>query len=112
MTEKVRYPRVSSFKKTDDFRAHLEKVDAVMPCDDAIETAPASPLAQSAEVGGVRIGNRFAIQPMEGWDGNEKGEPSDLTRRRWRNFGLSGAKLIWGGKLSRSCRRGAPIRTN
>lgn len=98
MTEKVRYPRVSSFKKTDDFRAHLEKVDAVMPCDDAIETAPASPLAQSAEVGGVRIGNRFAIQPMEGWDGNEKGEPSDLTRRRWRNFGLSGAKLIWGGE--------------
>jgi len=88
LTEKVRYPRVSSFKKTEDFRAHLEKVDAVMPCDDGIETAPTSPLAQAAEVGGVRIGNRFAIQPMEGWDGNEKGEPSDLTRRRWRNTDL------------------------
>ena len=24
--------------------------------------------------------------------------PSDLTRRRWRHFGLSGAKLIWGGE--------------
>ena len=94
----MRYPRVSSFKKTDDFRAHLAKVDAVMPCDDQIEGAPSSPLAQAFEVGGVRIGNRFAIQPMEGWDGNEAGEPSDLTRRRWRNFGLSGAKLIWGGE--------------
>ena len=43
-------------------------------------------------------GNRFCILPMEGWDGTREGEPSDLTRRRWRNFGLSGAKLIWGGE--------------
>jgi 2,4-dienoyl-CoA reductase-like NADH-dependent reductase (Old Yellow Enzyme family) len=35
---------------------------------------------------------------MEGWDGTRTGEPSDLTRRRWRNFGTSGAKLIWGGE--------------
>ena len=35
---------------------------------------------------------------MEGWDGTEDGQPTDLTRRRWRNFGLSGAKLIWGGE--------------
>lgn len=98
MTEKVRYPRVSSFKQTEDFRAHLKEIEAVMPCDDQIAGAPASPLAQTAEAGGVRIGNRFAIHPMEGWDGSENGEPSDLTRRRWRNFGLSGAKLIWGGE--------------
>ena len=35
---------------------------------------------------------------MEGWDGTTDGLPSDLTRRRWRHFGLSGAKLIWGGE--------------
>jgi 2,4-dienoyl-CoA reductase-like NADH-dependent reductase (Old Yellow Enzyme family) len=35
---------------------------------------------------------------MEGWDGTKEGEPSELTRRRWRNFGRSGAKLIWGGE--------------
>ena len=35
---------------------------------------------------------------MEGWDGTRDGEPSDLTRRRWRNFGISGAKLMWGGE--------------
>jgi 2,4-dienoyl-CoA reductase-like NADH-dependent reductase (Old Yellow Enzyme family) len=35
---------------------------------------------------------------MEGWDGTEDGRPSDLTRRRWQNFGRSGAKLIWGGE--------------
>lgn len=35
---------------------------------------------------------------MEGWDGTAEGEPTDLTRRRWRHFGISGAKLIWGGE--------------
>ena len=27
-------------------------------------------------------------------------EPTDLVFRRWRNFGLSGAKLIWGGEAT------------
>ena len=44
------------------------------------------------------IGNRFATHPMEGWDGTLDGLPTELTRRRWRHFGLSGAKLIWGGE--------------
>ena len=57
-----------------------------------------SPLARPFEIDGVRVGNRFCILPMEGWDGTPDGEPSDLTRRRWRNFGLSGAKLMWGGE--------------
>ena len=35
---------------------------------------------------------------MEGWDGTPDGEPTDLTIRRWRNFGASGAKLVWGGE--------------
>jgi len=35
---------------------------------------------------------------MEGWDGTRDGKPSEATIRRWRNFGLSGAKLIWGGE--------------
>ena len=46
-------------------------------------------------------GNRFAIQPMEGWDGTGDGMPTDHVRRRWRNFGRSGAKLIWGGEAFR-----------
>lgn len=35
---------------------------------------------------------------MEGWDGTPDGVPSDRTIRRWQHFGLSGAKLIWGGE--------------
>jgi 2,4-dienoyl-CoA reductase-like NADH-dependent reductase (Old Yellow Enzyme family) len=40
---------------------------------------------------------------MEGWDGTTDGEPSALTVRRWRNFGRSGAKLIWGGEAVAVC---------
>ena len=35
---------------------------------------------------------------MEGWDGTTDGRPTELTTRRWKNFGISGAKLIWGGE--------------
>jgi 2,4-dienoyl-CoA reductase-like NADH-dependent reductase (Old Yellow Enzyme family) len=35
---------------------------------------------------------------MEGWDGTSDGNPSDFTIRRWKRFGSSGAKLIWGGE--------------
>src|SRR5262249_45976847 len=41
---------------------------------------------------------RMAVQPMEGWDGTADGNPTESTLRRWRRFGASGAKLIWGGE--------------
>jgi NADPH2 dehydrogenase len=36
---------------------------------------------------------RFAAQPMEGWDAEPDGRPSELTRRRWLRMATSGAKL-------------------
>jgi 2,4-dienoyl-CoA reductase-like NADH-dependent reductase (Old Yellow Enzyme family) len=47
---------------------------------------------------GITIGNRIAVQPMEGWDGTPDGKPTELTIERWKKFGRSGAKLIWGGE--------------
>jgi NADPH2 dehydrogenase len=41
------------------------------------------------------VGNSLAIHPMEGCDGNPDGSPGELTFRRYRRFGESGAKLIW-----------------
>jgi len=69
-----------------------------MECDAEAPPAGRSALAQPIEAGGVRVGNRFCILPMEGWDGTSDGRPTDLTARRWRHFGISGAKLIWGGE--------------
>jgi 2,4-dienoyl-CoA reductase-like NADH-dependent reductase (Old Yellow Enzyme family) len=90
------YPRVASLKTAAAFRAHLERSSISLEFDDIVDASGA--LAQPIEVDGVRVGNRFCVLPMEGWDGTTSGEPSDLTRRRWRNFGKSGAKLMWGGE--------------
>jgi 2,4-dienoyl-CoA reductase-like NADH-dependent reductase (Old Yellow Enzyme family) len=92
------YPRVASLRTPESFRAHLRTAGIAMEFDDALEPPGRSPLAASIEVDGARVGNRFCILPMEGWDGTPEGEPSPLTVRRWRHFGASGAKLIWGGE--------------
>ena len=68
--------------------------------DEALTATGGSPLAQPIEVEGITVGNRWCIHPMEGWDANRDGSPTEYTIRRWRNFGLSGAKLIWGGEAA------------
>ncbi len=55
-----------------------------------------SPLTGPITVGGRFVGNRLAIHPMEGCDGEPDGSPGELTFRRYRRFGDGGAKLIWG----------------
>jgi 2,4-dienoyl-CoA reductase-like NADH-dependent reductase (Old Yellow Enzyme family) len=92
------YPRIASFKTADALRRHLHGIGVRLELDDVVEAGPSSPLARSFTSGEMDVGNRFCILPMEGWDGTPDGQPSDLTRRRWRHFGQSGAKLIWGGE--------------
>jgi NADPH2 dehydrogenase len=92
------YPRVASFKTAAAFRSHLAAHRIPLELDDVLAPASTSPLARPLDVEGVRVGNRFCILPMEGWDGTPDGEPTELTRRRWRHFGISGAKLMWGGE--------------
>ena len=81
-----------------EFRARCAELGLSIEAEDTVQRAPDSPLAQVVEVGVKTLGNRFVIHPMEGWDGEEDGQPSDLVRRRWRNFALSGAKCVWGGE--------------
>ena len=80
------------------FQQHLRSLGLTLPCDEELIVGAVSPLAQPLLKGGFKIGNRIAIHPMEGWDGTADGNPSDSTIRRWRRFGQSGAKLIWGGE--------------
>ena len=94
----ARYVRVAALKNADLFRRHLQAGGIELGFDETLLPPPESPLARPFEAGGVRVGNRFCVLPMEGWDGTRDGEPSDLTRRRWQRFGASGAKLIWGGE--------------
>ena len=95
-------PRVASLKTSAAFKAHLDTLPIPTACDDTLLPPGENPLAAAGMIGRTigarRVGNRFAVQPMEGWDGTPDGKPSELTVRRWRHFGLSGAKLIWGGE--------------
>ena len=95
------YPKIAQLKTVDALRARLAELGLELPVDDRILTAAeGSPLAQPFQFGPLKVSNRWCIQPMEGWDANRDGTPSELTLRRWRNFGRSGAKLIWGGEAA------------
>lgn len=93
------WQRIGALKSVDAFRAHLRGLGLALPCDDApLSASEGSPLAQPLFFGERRIGNRWCVHPMEGWDGTPEGRPSEHTLRRWRHFGQSGCKLIWGGE--------------
>ena len=94
----TRYPRVAAMRTADAFAQHLAAEGITLGFDRDLAPAGTSPLARPFQIGDIRVGNRLCVLPMEGWDGTRDGEPSDLTIRRWRNFGSSGAKLIWGGE--------------
>jgi 2,4-dienoyl-CoA reductase-like NADH-dependent reductase (Old Yellow Enzyme family) len=100
VTVQPTYTRVATLRTPDAFRAHLTREGIDLPLDDALDPPSASPLAWPLDADGVRVGNRFCVLPMEGWDGTLDGRPSELTERRWRHFGASGAKLIWGGEAA------------
>ena len=94
----TRYPRVAAMRTADAFAQHLAAEGITLGFDRELAATGASPLGHPFQIGDIHVGNRFCVLPMEGWDGTRDGEPSDLTVRRWRNFGRSGAKLIWGGE--------------
>lgn len=93
----MRYRSPGQHRTIAELRAHLRSIDAGFGCDETLEGA-SGPLGRPLDIGHRVLTNRFCAHPMEGWDGTTDGLPSRHTRRRWRNFGRSGAKLIWGGE--------------
>jgi NADPH2 dehydrogenase len=98
--------RLGGIRDVEIFRNYLQQHRISIPCDTQLLAGDMSPLGLALHRGDVTLGNRFAIQPMEGWDGTTDGRPTELTSRRWRRFGSSGAKLIWGGEAVAVCHEG------
>jgi 2,4-dienoyl-CoA reductase-like NADH-dependent reductase (Old Yellow Enzyme family) len=93
------YPKIGHFKGCQALIDHLGQLGLDLPCEARpLSAMEGSPLAQTMDIGGFVVGNRWCIHPMEGWDGDTLGQPTEHTLRRWRHFGESGAKLIWGGE--------------
>ncbi|MEM7306669.1 MAG: NADH:flavin oxidoreductase [Planctomycetota bacterium] len=93
----MRFKPPGRHRTVEEFRAYLRALDPSLDCDPSCE-GDGGPLGWPLEFRGRTLTNRFCIHPMEGWDAEPNGLPSDLTLRRWRGFGRSGAKLIWGGE--------------
>jgi 2,4-dienoyl-CoA reductase-like NADH-dependent reductase (Old Yellow Enzyme family) len=94
-----RYPQVKRLTTVDALRARLAELDLDVPVADTVD--PHGPLAQpvtftDGSAGAFTTPNRFAVLPMEGWDGSPEGAPTDLVRRRWDRFAASGCGLVWG----------------
>ncbi len=54
-----------------------------------------APLFRPAFYGDRKIGNRFVVQPMEGYDSLPDGSPSELTIRRYHRYAEGGSAIIW-----------------
>ena len=83
--------RYFKFKTAEDLEAGARALGLDVRLSDDL-----SPLRAPLELAGRTVGNRLAILPMEGCDGEPDGSPGELTFRRYRRFGAGGAKLIWG----------------
>ena len=58
--------RMGTVRDAAHFREHLDALRLTIPCDRELLRGAESPLAQPIVREGIRIGNRFAVQPMEG----------------------------------------------
>jgi len=91
----MKLKRIPSLKTVEAFQAHLEELGINLPLTDPLPSNGESVLTRPVD---HSLGNRWAIHPMEGWDGTTSGGVTDPMIRRWQRFGESAAKLIWGGE--------------
>ncbi len=103
-SRRLAFPQIKQYVSAEALRARLDELGLDLPVDDVVD--PAGDLSRPLQVPSADpvapmvAPNRFAILPMEGWDAEPDGAPSDLVRRRWRRFGASGAGLVWGGEAA------------
>ena len=98
--------RLGTVKDVSRFQQHLSALGLNIPCDAEIIAGSESPLCQPLSRGEIKLGNRIAAQPMEGWDATPDGNVTESMLRRWGRLGSSGAKLIWGGEAAAVCHAG------
>lgn len=90
------YRKVTEFKTVQAFDEYVKSQGFTIGLEPEVPADGSAALAQPIEYKGRTIGNRWAILPMEGWDCEKDGTPSEFTRRRWLRFAGSGAKLLYG----------------
>ena len=92
-----RFRKLAAYATPKDLADYARSFDYELP----LSNRPAQEILAQAWsfedklLGRLKVGNRFTILPMEGWDGSADGLPSEQVRRRWLRYAQSGAKLLW-----------------
>jgi 2,4-dienoyl-CoA reductase-like NADH-dependent reductase (Old Yellow Enzyme family) len=89
MHERFRY------KTKDDLILKAKKLGFDLPYSDDI-----TPLFQPYQLAGFSIANRLVVQPMEGYDSENDGSPSELSKRRYLRYASGGSGIIWAEAVS------------
>src|SRR5207247_3284888 len=98
MTTPVKLTRLPSLKTVEAFGELVRGLNLELQFEPQLSVGSNSALTRPLHFNGRTLANRWAIHPMEGWDGTATGGVTDTMLRRWQRFGQSGAKLIWGGE--------------
>lgn len=78
------------YKTREDLIRKAKDLGYDLPFSDDI-----TPLLQPFNLSGLKVSNRMAVQPMEGYDSENDGSPSELTKRRYLRYSLGGSGIIW-----------------
>lgn len=97
----MRITQVKKIDSVDALRTHVAGLAEPAPSLPIADEVPpdgilSTPVTVTDAAGTFTVPNRFAVLPMEGWDGTTDGHPTDLVRRRWGRFAASGCGLVWG----------------
>ena len=89
------------YKTLEDLKKELKRLSIPLPISSDTKS-----LGETIQSKHLIIPNRLSIQPMEGFDSNVNGSPSDLTFRRYKRYAKGGAGLIWfeATAISEDCR--------
>ena len=77
-------------RSIDELRESIEKHGLNIPVSEDL-----SILSEGLDLAGKHVANRFAVQPMEGFDAGPDGGPGELTYRRYERYARGGFGLIW-----------------
>ncbi len=94
----MKIKRIAQLRTPQLFQEYLDDQGIELGFDAEMETGPMRPWPSRFSTATASSAIVLPCLPMEGWDGTTDGLPTEYTIRRWERFGLSGAKLIWGGE--------------
>ena len=78
------------YKTKEDLINKVKELGLDLPFSDDI-----TPLLQPFKYPDFSVSNRLVVQPMEGYDSENDGSPSDLSRRRYLRYASGGSGVIW-----------------